>query len=312
MTNKEPKYLTRYFNTIEYVSNIDALRKMSKDVNKIKEEYEYYYALPETVQRFFIQPFGITLQGEVAYYYMEKSSARDLGVQMAEGEISDAEFYRIMEHIKTFRKTLPEEPALDSQVDDNARKLVLEKTKARIEELRKSDWYKSEYAIKLEDSDSCLDNLYALLEEKFEKFYAKRTYKRIILSHGDLTLSNILWDDGFNYFKLIDPKGFSSMYMDEYYDLAKLSQSINGGYDDIIHGNYSINTNDMSLHVENHVPPYAEFLFKTYTDKIHIDFKLLRIYEAALFLSLAAHHTEDHKRVTAFILNAGRILRRIK
>jgi len=308
MTN----FKTRYFNTIERVDRIGCLRKMSKHVNKIKEEYEYYYLLPETVQRFFIQPFGFTMQGEVAYYYMEYSHAKDLGLQSAAKEVSDAEFLRFLEKIQIFKNCMPDEPVLDIQVDKNARELVLEKTKERLEELKNSDWYQSSYAIKIEESENSLDACYKLLEEKFEKFYPQRTYKRIVLSHGDLTFNNILWDDQSNYFKLIDPRGSSSMYMDEYYDLAKLSQSINGGYDDIIHDNYSINTSDMSLYIDGGLSPKVTGAFKMYVEHNKINYKLLRVYEASLFLSLAAHHTEDHQRVAAFILNAARILKKIK
>lgn len=306
------EYKTRYFNTIERVEHIACLKKMSKDTNKIKEEYEYYYLLPETIQRFFIQPFGFTLQGEVAYYYMEESHAKDLGARTANKEVSEAEFSRLLEQIQIFRRCLPDEPALDSQVDKNARNLVLDKTKERLQELKESDWYKSKYAIRIEESEDSLDKCYKLLEERFEYFYRQRVYKRILLSHGDLTFNNILWDDKNNYFKLIDPRGSSSMYMDEYYDLAKLSQSINGGYDDIVHGNYSINTSDMSLYINGGLSPRATGEFKSYVERNKINYKLLRVYEAALFLSLAVHHIEDHERVTAFILNGSRILKKIK
>lgn len=306
------EFKTRYFNTIERVERIGCLKKISKHINKIKEEYEYYYLLPETVQRFFIQPFGFTVQGEVAYYYMEESHARDFGIQAASKEISDAEFLRLLEQIQIFRNCLPDEPVLDIQVDKNARELVLTKTKERLQELKESDWYKSKYAIAIEESENSLDACYKLLEEKFEALYPQRVYKRIVLSHGDLTFNNILWDDANNYFKLIDPRGSSSMYMDEYYDLAKLSQSINGGYDDIIHNNYSINRSDMSLYIDGGFSPRVTGAFKMYVEHNKINYKLLRVYESALFLSLAVHHVDDHQRVAAFILNAARILKKIK
>lgn len=284
---------------------------MSKSMNKIKEEYEYYYSLPDSIQRFFIQPFGFSIQGEVAYYYMEKSEAADFGTQIAAGEVSDAEFSRFIDKIRLYRSVLPDEPAFDDQIDKNARELVLEKTRERIEELKDSSWNDSDWAIKLEQSNISLDAIYEKLEAKFNHFYKYRTYKRIVLSHGDLTFSNILWDDSFNYMKLIDPKGSSHMYMDEYYDLAKLSQSVNGAYDDIIHGNYKID-DSMKLYINSHVTPGASLMFKTYVESQRIHYKLLRIYEVSLFLSLAPHHVEDHERVTAFILNAARILDKIK
>lgn len=306
------EFKTRYFNTIERVEHLDCLRKMSKDITKIKEEYEYYYLLPESIQRFFIQPFGFTLQGEVAFYHMEQSHVLDLGTKAAAKDISEADFSEFLQKLATFRKLLPDEPVLDSQVDRNAKELVLEKTKTRIQELKKSDWYFSEYAMRIETSEDSLDNLYNELEKKFLELHNKRVYKRILLSHGDLCFSNILWDRDTDYLKFIDPKGSSSMYMDEYYDLAKLSQSVNGCYDEIIHDNYSINMSDMSLFIDGGLSPRSTEEFKNYVEKNHINYKLLRLYEVSLFLSMTPHHVEDHKRVAAFILNAARILKKIK
>ena len=305
-------YITRYFNSIEYVSNIQCLRKLSKNMTKLKEEYEYYYLLPETVQRFFVQPFGFTIQGEVGYYFMEEWPMPDAGTLSTEGEMSDASFSKLFSKIKLFKKVCPDEPALDSQVDENARYLVLEKTKQRLEELKNSSWYESEYAIKIEESKISLDTLYEKLEKAFEEAYQARTYKRIVLSHGDLTLSNILWDSRLGLMKLIDPRGSTQMYMDEYYDYAKLSQSINGAYDDIIHGNYKVEVNTLSLNITRPANQYIIQTFNNYLGEINIDLNLLRLYEAALFLSMTPHHVEDHKRVTAFILSAAIILKKYK
>jgi thiamine kinase-like enzyme len=285
---------------------------MSKDMNKIKEEYEYYYLLPEGIQRFFIQPFGFTMQGEVAFYHMEQSHARDMGTRSANKELSEAEFSDFLRKIAIVKKLMPDEPVLDSQVDKNAKDLVLEKTKKRLQELKNSDWYMSEYAMRIETSEDSIDNLYKELEKKFTELYSKRTYKRITLSHGDMTFSNILWDRETDYLKFIDPKGSSSMYMDEYYDLAKLSQSVNGCYDEIIHENYSINMSNMELFIDGGLSPRSTQEFKHYVESNNINYKLLRVYEASLFLSMTPHHIEDHKRVAAFILNAARILKKIK
>ena len=65
----------------------------------------------------------------------------------------------------------------------------------------------------------------------------KQTFNKII-SHGDLCMSNILWSDEMNIIKFIDPKGSEYMMLDEYYDIAKLSHSIVGNYDQIIYENY--------------------------------------------------------------------------
>lgn len=302
-------YKSRYFNVIERIEFFGYLRKISKDITKLKAEYNYWYELPENIQHFFVQPFGFHLDGEVAYYYMEELLVKNAGELLVSGELSDASFDRLFKKIQDFRKVLPDEPVLESQVDANAKLLVLQKTKERIEELKKTAWYESNYALKLEEKKITLDGLYDELEEKFYQHYVNRTIKRIILSHGDLTLSNILWEDSIQLMKLIDPKGQDFMYMDEYYDLAKLSQSINGNYDDIVSGNYFFDINSATLSIHRQPNEHQKLVFKHYLAQQNVDFKLLRVYEASLFLSMLPFHIEDQQRIAAFLVNCKKILK---
>ena len=305
------EYKTRYFNTIEEVEFFGYLRKISKDNTKLKAEYDYWYELPDAIKHFFVQPFGFYLDGEVAYYYMEHYKIKNAAEQMVFGELSDAAFIRLMRKISDFRKVLPDEPALDSQVDDNARLLVLEKTRQRIEELNNTAWFKSKYALALESAGITPEILYKELEEKFNEHYKRRTLKRIVCSHGDLVFSNILYDDRIGIMKLVDPKGRDFMFMDEYYDLAKLSQSINGNYEDIIYGEYSLNLDSKKLFIKRPENQTHRAEFKQYLMQQNVDLKLLRTYEASLFLSMLPLHIDDLERVAALLVNCNKILKSI-
>ncbi len=304
-------YKSRYFNKIESLEFFGYVRKLSKDITKLKAEYDYWYALPENIQHYFVQPFGFRLDGEVAYYYMEELHVKNAADLLISGELSDASFERLFKKIEDYRKVLPEEPSLDSQVDENAKFLVLEKTKERIEELKTSSWYKSSYALKLEEKKITLDSLYKELEEKFTNHYPNRLVKRIILSHGDLTLSNILWEDSIKLMKLVDPKGANYMYMDEYYDLAKLSQSVFGNYDDIVSGKYFFDADSAILSIHRPESSHQKNVFKHYLAQQNIDFKLLRVYEASLFLSMLPFHLDDQQRIAAFLVNCKKILKNL-
>lgn len=303
------KFKTRYFNTIEEVEHLGLVRKISKDNAKLKSEHDYWYELPDDIKHFFVQPFSFILDGEVSYYYMEYFRIPNVAEQILAGELSNAAFDRLIEKLRKFRKVLPDSPALDSQVDENARYLVLEKTKERIKELNESSWAKSNYSIALAEKDITPEKLYEELEQKFETHYARRTLKRIYLSHGDLVLSNILYDDTLGIMKFIDPKGKDFMFLDEYYDFAKLSQSILGNYEDIVYNRYELNVEAEKLIVHRADDPHMRTVFKRFLIGHDIDYKLLRVYEASLFLSMLPLHVDDHKRIAAFLISCKRILK---
>jgi hypothetical protein len=111
--------------------------------------------------------------------------------------------------------------------------------------------------------------------------------------------------------KLVDPKGKDYLYMDEYYDLAKLSQSINGNYDDIVYENYSFDIDSATLEIARKQNDHQQQTFKEYLKNEGIDVNLVRIYEASLFLSMLPFHLDDQQRMAAFLVNCNKILENI-
>lgn len=304
------KYKTRYFNTIEETDSPGILVKKSSDTKKIQEEYEYWYSLPKDLRQYFVKPFSFKLENNTASYYMEEIKADNAGAQVAAGQMSDQSFSSFFAHLVKFRK-IAASYSIDSHeldVDRNSKFLVLEKTKSRLDELESTYWVDSRYASSLMDASVSGASLYSLLVSVFMDKYSNRASKRVVLSHGDLTLSNILWDYETDVFRLIDPRGKSYMYMDEYYDLAKLSQSINGRYEDIIRGDYSLDVNRGELSFPKEQDTEQQKIFNDYVKAEGIDLDLLRVYEASLFLSMLPMHLDDPQRIAAFLVNCKSIL----
>jgi hypothetical protein len=101
--------------------------------------------------------------------------------------------------------------------------------------------------------------------------------------------------------KFIDPRGATNpkdLYLDEYYDLAKLSHSILGGYEKII---YNKTTKTKSL----------EVIFLDYLKNKGICLELLRVYEASLFLSMIPMHTDYPDNILLFKDTCDRILKEV-
>ena len=94
--------------------------------------------------------------------------------------------------------------------------------------------------------------------------------------------------------------------MDPYYDMAKLSHSICGLYDFYNSDRYEI-VYDESLkahvQIDADITAYVEN-FKNRLTSYGVDYRLIRIYEVSLFLSMLPLHMDRPKKVFAFILNA--------
>ena len=101
------------------------------------------------------------------------------------------------------------------------------------------------------------------------------------------------------------------MYTDPYYDVAKLSHSIQGAYDFINHGKFDVTIDDalrpLAL-IESQSAPWAAELFRDQLEKSGFDPELTRLYEASLFISMLPLHIDRPLKVLAFAATATAIL----
>ena len=139
--------------------------------------------------------------------------------------------------------------------------------------------------------------------------------------HGDLCLSNILYDSRTSFLKLIDPRGIANtnknsspdeLYGPLNYDLAKLAHSLIGNYDLIIAGrmgNASISYRRNTLHIENviSIDDYHRSIIKTAEEfQITEEFHISDFYPSCvmLFLSMLPLHTDCEQRQSNLFANA--------
>lgn len=273
-------YHSRYFNNI--VKDKDILIKSSSNVEKIVAEYNYYYFLPNSCQRFFVQPFDLNVSNSLASYKMECINYKNLAELFANGECSDISFDKVLIKIDDFKTNTY--TSNKEYVLKQSKNLVLEKTKNRIKDNR-------EYSY-----------LFDKIENAFNTHIRDRTTWNTVLSHGDLCFSNIIWIQEIEMIKFIDPRGTkfkNDIYMDEYYDLAKLSHSIFGGYESIL---YNKDIDYSSTHTA----------FLNYLKNKNISLELLKVYEASLFLSMIPLHKDNKNNVNKFILACENILKNLK
>ena len=195
-----------------------------------------------------------------------------------------------------------------------------------MEELKKSPLYEQfDRMIAMGTSYKGIDDVVkayvALYRSIRKKAYASAGQKVqedvLVIGHGDLCFSNILYSREAGLLKLIDPKGAldeSQLYMDAYYDIAKLSHSVCGGYDFFNSGLYQVSLDrdlKWELSVDAVLAPYQE----AFTAKLRengYDPSYVRICEAGLFLSMLPYHMDQPGKVFGFLLNAIRIMEQLQ
>ena len=134
--------------------------------------------------------------------------------------------------------------------------------------------------------------------------------------HGDLCLSNILFDSRSQRIKFIDPRGLNfnnefTIYGDQKYDIAKLAHSLIGLYDFIIAGRYSLAIDEDGFEFihfdldERLVAVQSQFLSMEWMPGVPT-LKIMPLV-VLLFLSMLPLHADKPERQHAMLLNAIRL-----
>lgn len=303
----------RFFNSLN--GDDYTLTKSSDNMKKLKAEHDFYYLLPDEMKQWFVRPFDYKESDGKASYRMQRFHMTDLAIRYIHGSIGTEEFEDILDKLFYFISNRVTKAVDEATYESMAQKLYIEKIADRIEMLKKSDGYDN--IASLISSGSKYKNIDEIFD-KYKEVYCKiRKDKKFVnvfaVGHGDLCFSNILYSYDASLLMLIDPKGAETeadLYMDPYYDIAKLSHSICGHYDFFNSDLYEINITDelkskLVVYADNR--QYVES-FKSKLLEHGVDFKLVRLYEASLFLSMLPLHMDRPKKVYAFILNAIAII----
>lgn len=303
----------RFFNSL--TGDGYTVIKSSEKKSKIKAEYTFYSLLPDDMKQWFARPFDYREDEGAASYRMQRYFMTDLAIRYVHGSISVAEFSEILKHLFAFlshRKSI-EVSAMEYETE--AKRLYVTKVYERIKQLKEMPGYdKVAAAIKdltpYEDIDAIVKR-YAGLYESMRQRYKFDHVKTV--SHGDLCFSNILYSNADSLVVLIDPKGAISeddLYMDNYYDIAKLSHSICGHYDYFNSDLYEICMDEnmqAKVTVDADNRQFVE-IFRENLQAAGIDFCLIRLYETSLFLSMLPFHMDRPKKVFGFVMNALAIM----
>ena len=295
---------TRFFNQITIDKNRNILMKTSSEKEKLINEIKWFLTLPNELQWVTPRIYSYSLEFDKPSVTMEYYAYPTLHHLYLYGnhnldkwrQIFGRLFY-VNKEISKYHLELSEE-----KLKKILNEIYLNKTLERFKKL-KSDKNFSKYFIynftinnklfvKLETVEKILEKIINQLQIN------KTNYLTII--HGDYFFANILYEPTTGIIKLIDPRGdFGGygIYGDRYYDLAKLSHSVDGMYDFIVEDlfqleesnnefNYKILCSKQHQEIKN-----IFYSYFTKEEKIKIKF-----IQSLLFLSMIPLHKDKPKR----------------
>lgn len=294
----------RYFNNVVRQDNV--VTKSSTNIYKIKSEFNYYYLLPDELKKFYVKPYNYRETEKVAMYDMDYA-----GITLYEFLSNIDNVHDKSKSISSIINQLRDYFNIKNKYNKVVKNdnFVLNKVENRICKLKKLPEYQK-LKLFLEMVNINIDNLVLDFEEDYYNVSEEKITKTI--SHGDLHFSNILINEETFEIKFIDVRGAThkdELYIDQYYDYAKLLHSIKGMYDLIINDKFEIDLKeDLSSYnityiFKNNIvsDTYNEILSEIYKDLDSNTFETIRVYTKSLFLSMLPLHKENLKHVLAFI-----------
>ncbi|MDR5855197.1 capsular biosynthesis protein [Caballeronia sp. LZ062] len=302
----------RFFNSVQTVNDF-VLLKRSTDGAKLRREHDFYHLLPPSMQMFFVQPYDFRQEAEGASYKMERLFVPDMALQWIHGSLDETHLERFLDKVLFFVRSRPTR-SVPRDVAERARnEAYRSKLLARIEQLEALPAYAAiePYARATFGGVRTLVARYFALLDRARPADIE---KSLCIGHGDLCFSNILYSKTTGLMRFIDAKGAATedeLYVNPYYDIAKLSHSVVGNYDFINYGLFRLEVDaDLKVRVliDAAPKPWAAVAFRRKLVQNGFDPVLARLYEASLFISMAPLHIDVPKKVVAFLVNAAGIL----
>lgn len=301
----------RFFNAIE--RDAYTVTKRSTDKAKLEREFKLFDMLTPAMQMFFIRPFDFRDEGKTASYRMERLFVPDMAVQWLHGALTETEFSRFLDHVLYFVSVRARRPAKGGEAEAVAEDLFVTKVRQRIDKLKTLPEYRR-IGPMVDQACGGIDGLFARYLALFNRVRGRLPTDAMVIGHGDLCFSNILYAKTSQTLKLIDPRGASGeadLWTHPLYDLAKLSHSVLGSYDFVNQGLFDIEIDDAlrpTLGIDRQVPQWARTLFVERLTRSGLSVPLIRLCEASLFISMLPLHIDRPRQVLGFVLTAIDIL----
>lgn len=304
----------RVFNTLNINDGI--VVKSGMPATKIQAEAAWFAGLPGILKKYTPQ---LIEQGRLSdgkeFYSLEYLPLMPLNELYVHGKNSALFWKQIFTLIAGFMSagggvSIPE--TVRQEIGRDSRKLYAEKTWSRLALYAEQSGLDLDQPVKYERR--ILPAIRQITAICCEKSLALPVYCGVM--HGDLCLSNILFDSRGDLIKVIDPRGINeagdnALFGDQKYDLAKLAHSVIGLYDFIIAGEYQLSGNFcegicISFDIDQRIASIqTRFLGSSFLPAMQIADVLPVV--VLLFLSMLPLHQDRPDRQQAMLANALRL-----
>ncbi|MCU1326094.1 MAG: Nucleoside-diphosphate-sugar pyrophosphorylase family protein [Bryobacterales bacterium] len=303
----------RFFNCVEIDDRRGIVRKSSTNAEKLLNEMKWYMELPKALRYMAPRVFDYSFAKAEPFMEMEYYSYPALNDVYLYGSLDPGIWKRVFQAIGNVLRQMhshrfqPDEPG---QLARCMKTMYEEKTAARLQPILDDPRFArfSEHWVNINGEThmgvrQCLDVLpqVAAAVDMYSLDY-------FTVIHGDLCLSNILYDRRNSFVRVIDPRGeFGDVgiFGDMRYDLAKLSHSLEGDYDFMVNGMFDSQWTAGGFRYqpqldERHrtVKKLFHSWFMTEFGESYLQIKLI---ESLLFLSMVPLHADRFEAQQAFL-----------
>lgn len=298
----------RAFNELRIENGV--LHKTGLPTHKIEAEAKWFESLPPKLKPFTPQLIDVYYNDEgQPFYALEYLPNMPLNELFVHGKNSPVEWKNLFKLLGNFleQAVVPLDERQKQIISMDFTCLAQEKTFYRLAEYAQAE--KLDLNAPNYYQDKILPTLNQICQNCVAKVRELKACPSIL--HGDLCLSNTLYDSRALQIKVIDPRGMNSqgrltIYGDQKYDLAKLTHSIIGLYDHIIAGRYVLLDNEIQFDIDERILEIQKQYFKLeLIEGISVAQAMPLV--VLLFLSMLPLHSDRPDRQKAMLMNALRL-----
>lgn len=301
----------RAFNSLQITQS--TVRKLSEDRFKMKGEANWFESIPAAVQPYAARLLDKGENEKAAFYTTEYQYAPNLSELYVFSSIGRVTWKKILTSCSEFLE-LCATTQNDAPREAYSRQLMGGKTVERLERYARETGF--DIAQGLRFKGRAMPSLLSIAEE-IEGLITHDPSARATLMHGDFCFSNILYNSRNSRISVIDPRGYVfadklETWGDFRYDIAKYSHSVDGLYDFILAGRYTLGQeSEYEFDLEFDASPQREWLQKSFAEMtisgLSTSSREIRAITTSLFVSMLPLHADRPDRQKAFIANALRL-----
>ena len=302
----------REFNAVHVDARRGVIRKTSTNTVKLFRERDWYQGLPGLLGSVAPRVFDSGMTGERAFLDMEFYGYPPLADAYLFGAWDTGAWAMALDAVGDVAERLHAEhaPVGDPVSAAVLRAIYVDKTRERLSAVLADDRFAPLRGERVTiDGRECLglDAAVAILPQLVDRL-GLCDPRPLGIVHGDLCLSNILYDRRNGIVRLIDPRGdFGGLALhgDVLYDYAKLAHSIRGDYDHLVRGLFDLDIQDGAFTLDVHVNPYQvavkQLFDRRLADWVGADAERVELIEALLFLTMVPLHADRPRSQLAFL-----------